>query len=212
MPADKIENVIFLLHGYGADGQDLIGLADPMSSALSNCAFIAPDAPEPCKINPVGRQWFPIPTMDGSSEEGVRVSLEKSTNILNSLVARELKRLELTEKSAILIGFSQGTMISLHYAVRHPSKFAGVIGFSGRLLAPELLEQEVVSKPPVLLIHGDADPIVPYTCLAEAVDALTAVGVSTKSYTCKGTAHGISPDGLNQAVVFVRKQLYNKAN
>lgn len=202
-----VSSAIILLHGYGADGKDLIGLAKPMSEFLPNCAFVAPDAPEPCAINPGGRQWFPIPTMDGSSEISAEISLNSSVMILKSVVAKELENYNLTESSVILLGFSQGTMIALHYAARHMKSFAGVIGFSGRLLAPERLARDAVSKPPVLLVHGDADPVVPYSCLEEAGVALTKAGFMVQSLTSPGAGHGIAQDGIEAAIRFAQERL-----
>ena len=203
----KITSAVFLLHGYGADGRDLIGLAGPMSEHLPDCMFVAPDAPEACTVNPGGRQWFPIPSMDGASETAVASSLNSSLNILGSLIAQELRRVDLSESAALLFGFSQGTMVALHYSARHSRPFAGVIGFSGRLLAPERLENEAVSRPPVLLVHGDADPVVPYTCLGEAESALLSAGFTVQTHTSRGTAHGIAPDGLGMAIAFARSRL-----
>ncbi len=203
----KTNSMIFLLHGYGADGRDLIGLADAMSAHLPDCAFAAPDAPEACRVNPGGRQWFPIPSMDGSDESGVEASLNASVRILSGVISNELRRSNLSESSAVLLGFSQGTMISLHFAARHAKRFAGIIGFSGRLLAPERLRHETVSRPPVFLVHGDADPVVPYACLSEAESFLVSAGFSVQTHTSPGTAHGIAPDGLGAAAAFAHDRL-----
>ncbi len=200
-------SVIFLLHGYGANADDLMGLARPLAIPFPDCEFVAPNAPESCPGLPNGRRWFPIPWMDGADEAAVESSLQASTEILAQMVESELQRLNLREESAILFGFSQGTMIALHYAARHARRFAGVIGFSGRLLAPERLQSETVSRPPVLLVHGDADPVVPFACLREAEAALEAAEFSVRTHVSSGTAHSIAPDGLEQAVLFARTLL-----
>ena len=120
----------------------------------------------------------------------------------------ELLQVEgLRPSQMILLGFSQGTMMSLHVAPRRSAPVAGVVGFSGRLLAPERLEEELVSRPPVLLVHGDADDVVPIASLREAGDALTRAGFETYGHVMRGTAHGIAPDGLSVALAFMREKL-----
>ena len=151
----KADSLVVFLHGYGADGNDLIGLADPLAPHLPGTRFLAPNAPE----------------------------------------------------RTILFGFSQGTMMALQVAPRRPAAFAGIVGFSGRLLHPERLGAEIVSRPPVLLVHGDADPMVPVASLSEAAAALTAAGVETRTHVSKGVGHGIAPDGLGLALDFIRGRL-----
>ncbi len=200
-------SVVVLLHGYGADGADLLGLADPLAPHMPDTVFIAPDAPERCKNNPFGFQWFPIPWLDGSAPEAAEASQSVSTGLLDRFLDEVLDAEGLRPSEMILLGFSQGTMMSLHVAPRRPEPVAGVVGFSGRLLAPERLEAETLSKPPVLLIHGDADDVVPIASLREAGDALTRAGFETYGHVMKGTAHGIAPDGLSVALAFMREKL-----
>jgi phospholipase/carboxylesterase len=200
-------SVVILLHGYGADGADLLGLAEPLAPHMPDTAFIAPDAPERCKNNPFGFQWFPIPWLDGSAPEAAEASQAVSTGLLDRFLDDVLEAEGLRPSQMILLGFSQGTMMSLHVAPRRAEPVAGVVGFSGRLLAPERLEPETLSKPPVLLIHGDADDVVPIASLREAGDALTRAGFETYGHVMKGTAHGIAPDGLSVALAFMREKL-----
>jgi len=200
-------SLVVLLHGYGADGADLLGLADPLGPHMPDTVFVAPDAPERCKNNPFGYQWFPIPWLDGSSPEAAEASQAVSAGLLDRFLDGLLEEEGLRASQMILLGFSQGTMMSLHIAPRRAEPVAGVVGFSGRLLAPDRLEAEAVSKPPVLLIHGDADDIVPIASLREAGDALTRAGFETYGHVMKGTAHGIAPDGLSVALAFMREKL-----
>lgn len=200
-------SVVILLHGYGADGADLLGLAEPLAPHMPDTVFIAPDAPERCKNNPFGFQWFPIPWLDGSAPEAAEASQAVSTGLLDRFLDDVLEAEGLRPSQMILLGFSQGTMMSLHVAPRRAEPVAGVVGFSGRLLAPERLESETLSKPPVLLIHGDADDVVPIASLREAGDALTRAGFETYGHVMKGTAHGIAPDGLSVALAFMREKL-----
>ena len=203
---DKATSVVVLLHGYGADGADLLGLADPLSPHLPGTAFHAPDAPEPCANNPMGRQWFPIPWLDGSTEDMARASMAQSLDDLNAFIDEVLAREGVGPERLVLVGFSQGTMMALHLAPRRDKQVAGVVGFSGRLLAPELLHEARV-KPPVLLIHGDQDQMVPFADMGLAGDALLGAGFTVYSHVMKNTGHGISPDGLGVALSFVREVL-----
>lgn len=200
-------SVVILLHGYGADGGDLLGLADPLAPHMPDTVFIAPDAPERCVNNPYGYQWFPIPWLDGSSEEAAAASRATSAAKLDAFIDRVLEDEGITPSQLVLFGFSQGTMMSLHVAPRRAEPVAGVVGFSGRLLSPERLASEAVSKPPVLLVHGDADDIVPPASMSEAGDALTRAGFETYAHVMRGTAHGIAPDGLSVALSFMREKL-----
>ncbi|MDD9715475.1 dienelactone hydrolase family protein [Dinoroseobacter sp. PD6] len=201
------KRVVVLLHGYGADGNDLLGLADPLSPHMPDTAFLAPNAPERCVNNPMGYQWFPIPWLDGSSEEEATVAMERAVDDLNAFLDTVLEEEGISPENLMLLGFSQGTMMSLHVAPRRDEAVAGVVGFSGRLLGPERLEDEVKVKMPVLLIHGDQDDVVPPASLPEAANALTAAGFEVYAHISKGTAHGIAPDGLSVALAFMRDKL-----
>ena len=200
-------SVVIFLHGYGADGADLLGLADPLAPHLPHTAFHAPNAPERCAGNPFGYQWFPIPWLDGSSEDAAREGLLRAAEDLNAYIDKVLADEGLPPEALALVGFSQGTMMSLHVAPRRPAPLAAVVGFSGRMLEPGALEGETVSRPPVLLIHGDADEMVPVAALPEAADALVAAGFETYAHVSKGTGHGIAPDGLSLALGFLRDKL-----
>lgn len=200
-------SAVIFVHGYGADGNDLLGLADPLAPHLPDTAFYAPNAPERCTNNPFGYQWFPIPWLDGSSEEAARAGMVAAIDDLNAFVDQVLADEGLAPEALALVGFSQGTMMSLHIAPRRAKPLACLVGFSGRLLNPELLEAETVSRPPVLLVHGDADEMVPVQSLPEAADALVKAGFETYAHVSKGTGHGIAPDGLSLALGFLRDKL-----
>lgn len=204
---EKADAVVVFLHGYGADGADLLGLADPLSPHLPGVAYYAPDAPERSVNNPMGYQWFPIPWLDGSSEAQAKASMAQSVDALNGFLDRVLTDEGLTADRMVLVGFSQGTMMSLHVAPRRKDPVAGIVGFSGRLLAPELLEAEARVKPPVLLVHGDQDPMVPFEDMGKAGEALQQAGFTVYGHVMKGTGHGISPDGLSVALAFLKERL-----
>lgn len=201
------KQIVVFLHGYGANAQDLLGLADPLEEHMPGTVFVAPDAPEQSVGNPMGFQWFPIPWLDGSSEEEAAVSMQNAVVDLNAYLDQVLLDEGLTADRMILFGFSQGTMMSLHVAPRRAEAVAGVVGFSGRLLEPELLQDEVISRPPVLLLHGDQDDMVPPASLPAAAEALQGAGFDVFAHIMKGTAHGIAPDGLSVALAFMRENL-----
>ena len=203
----KGTSLVIFLHGYGANAQDLMGLADPLASHMPDTIFAAPDAPEECAGSPMGFQWFPIPWIDGSSEEDSAKGMEAAVDDLNAYLDKVMTQEGVGADKTILFGFSQGTMMALHVAPRRKDVLAGVVGFSGRLMTPEALEDEAISKPPVLLVHGDQDDVVPPASLNEAGDALAVAGFEVFAHVMKGTAHGIAPDGLSVAAAFMRDKL-----
>ena len=201
-------SVVVFVHGYGANGADLLGLADPLCEHLPDTLFVAPDAPETIPGMPFGYQWFPIPWLDGSSEEvaerGMRAAVDDLNAFLDALMVDE----DVLPEQVVLFGFSQGSMMSLHIAPRRDDPVAGVIAFSGRLLAPETLTDEVRVRMPVLLVHGDQDDMVPVQSLPEAAEALQKAGFQDVfAHVMKGTGHGIAPDGLGVALAFMRDKL-----
>lgn len=199
--------MVVFVHGYGADGADLLGLGDALASHLPDTVFVAPDAPQPCVGNPFGYQWFPIPWLDGSSEEAAREGMAASVGMMDAFLDARLSEEGLGAEALALVGFSQGAMMSLHVAPRRAEAVAGVVAISGRLLVPERLAVEAVVKPPVLLIHGDQDPVVPFADMGLAGDALVAAGFETYGHVMKGTGHGIAPDGLGVALQFLKERL-----
>ena len=201
-------SAVVFLHGYGANGADLLGLADPLADHLPDTLFIAPDAPENCAGSPFGYQWFPIPWIDGSSEEESSRGMQQAVEDLNAFLDAMMVDEDLLPEQVCLFGFSQGTMMSLHVAPRREDPVAGIVAFSGRLLEPELLADEVQSRMPILLVHGDLDDVVPVQSLPQAAEALQNAGFSdVYAHVMKGTAHGIAPDGLSVALAFIRDQL-----
>lgn len=202
----EADSLVILLHGYGADGHDLIGLADPLGPHLPNTRFMAPNAPQRCLNNPMGYQWFPIPRLDGTPEAEARAAAAESYRLLDEWFDAVAEAGTPPERTAV-VGFSQGTMMALQVGLRRRKAFAGIVGFSGRLLDANRLAGEIVAKPPVLLVHGDQDPMVPVESLKEAADALVRAGVETYAHVSKGVAHAIAPDGLGLALQFIREKL-----
>ncbi|WP_370208084.1 alpha/beta hydrolase, partial [Pararhodobacter marinus] len=149
----------------------------------------------------------PIPWLDGSPEEVALAGQVQASEDLNAFIDQVLEAEGLSSDALALVGFSQGTMMSLHIAPRRGQPIAALVGFSGRMLQPETLEAEAVSKPPVLLIHGDADPMVPVQSLPEAADALVKAGFETYAHVCKGVGHSIDNEGLSLALGFLKDKL-----
>ncbi|MEL6979611.1 MAG: alpha/beta fold hydrolase [Pseudomonadota bacterium] len=203
--------LVVLLHGYGANGDDLFGLAEPLSGILPHAAFSAPNAPERTPMSPFGFQWFPIPWIDGSSEEAMREGFVQAEADLDAFLDAELTRHALTADRLALIGFSQGAMMALQAAPRREPSVAGVVGFSGRLADASRLAQEARSKPPVLLVHGDQDDVIPVAALEEARSGLAAADFPVRWHVSAGVGHGIAPDGLQLAAEFLREVLPKSA-
>lgn len=204
----ETRSAVVFLHGYGANAADLISLADPLAEHLPDTLFLAPDAPEACIAAPMGLQWFPIPWIDGSSEEDSRAGMMRAAADLDAFLDGVMVDEDLLPEQVMVLGFSQGTMMALHVVPRREDPVAGVVAFSGRLLEPELLADEATSRPPVLLIHGDQDDVVPPRSLPQAAEALQEAGwQEVYAHIMKGSGHGIAPDGLSVALAFMRDRL-----
>lgn len=196
--------LVVLLHGVGADGNDLIGLAPMLQRYLPDVAFVSPDGPEACDMAPMGRQWFSLlDRRPAALLAGVEAA---APDVWGYLEAETAKRNLGVERCA-LVGFSQGTMTALHVAPRHTPPVAAVVGFSGALVAPEKLETDVAARPPVLLIHGSADEVVPFQALGQARGALETAGFPVQWAVRPGLGHGIDPEGIDQAGRFLQAAL-----
>jgi phospholipase/carboxylesterase len=190
-------HLIVLCHGYGSDGNDLIGLAPHWQRALPGAAFVAPNAPEP--VQGAGFQWFPLSRID--PHETLR-GTETAAPKLNAFIDAELKRLNLTGDRLALVGFSQGTMLSLYVGLRRDPAPAAIVGFSGLLVGAETIPKSD-KHPPVLLLHGDSDQVIPPQALFMSANALGSAGVPVQWHLSKGLAHGIDPVGLALAGQFL---------
>ncbi|MZR12942.1 prolyl oligopeptidase family serine peptidase [Maritimibacter sp. DP07] len=203
----KTDSVVVFLHGYGADGADLLGLADPLAPHMPDTAFYAPDAPEKCSGNPFGFQWFPIPWLDGSSEEAARQGADAAHEDIDAFLDMVIAEEGITPDRLIVFGFSQGTMMSLRVVPRRDAEIAGIVAFSGRILDTENYAETVKVRPPVLLVHGDADDMVPVAHFQESGDILTGAGFTVYGHVQEGTGHGIAPAGLSVALSFMADRL-----
>jgi phospholipase/carboxylesterase len=192
--------LVVLLHGVGADGNDLIGLAPALARHLPHAAFVAPDGPEPCDMAPFGRQWF---SLRDRRPAALLAGVQASLPVLDAFLDGELEDAGLGPRQLALVGFSQGTMLALYAALRRAPAIAAVLGYSGALLGAERLGTDVVSRPPVFLVHGDADEIVPVQALHAAVEGLQAAEVPVRWAVRRGLGHGIDPESIEHGAAFL---------
>lgn len=198
-----LKRMVLLLHGYGSNAKDLLSLAVPMQPALQNTVFISPNAPTPCAMNPMsGYEWFSI------GNENPEVTLQEMRQVsatLKEFIAEQLAHYKLDYRQLATVGFSQGTMVSLYTALRDQESYGAVLGYSGRLIDGESLTDELTQKPPVCLIHGDDDDVVPHSRLDEAVMYLKQHNIPHQAHTCQGLGHSISEEGLEAGIAFLQK-------
>ncbi len=198
----KAKQLIVLLHGYGSNGDDLISLAPFFAQALPDAEFLSPNAPFPCEISPMGFQWFGF---EDRTPEMLLGGARLAAEILDKFLDAALAQRGLSDRDLALVGFSQGTMMSLHVGPRRPSRIGGILGFSGSLIAPHLLAAELKSRPPVLLVHGTAYQVVPYGALAQAEKALREAGIPVETESRPGLPHSIDQIGAQKGALFLRK-------
>ncbi|MGH6664680.1 MAG: alpha/beta hydrolase [Pseudolabrys sp.] len=205
----KAKHLVVFLHGYGADGNDLIEIGRAWQGLLPDAAFVSPHAPRPCGQALTGREWFPLTMRDpGERWSGVTAAAP----VLNSFLDTELQRRQLAPAALALVGFSQGTMMALHVGLRRAVPPAAIVGYSGMLVVPEDIDPdifagEIRSRPPVLLIHGDQDPLIPVQALMHAAQALASLDIPAEWHISPGIAHGIDQEGLRQGGEFLARHL-----
>jgi phospholipase/carboxylesterase len=194
-------SLVVFLHGYGADGNDLIDIGRAWGRYLPDTAFASPHAPSPCDQAPMGRQWFPLSLGDPRL---IWQGVQSAAPALDAFLDAELKRYGLGNERLALVGFSQGTMMALHVGLLRKGSLAGIVGYSGYLAGAEHLSK-TVDRPPILLVHGDADQVVPVIALHGAVQALGRAGFTVEWHVARGLAHGIDEDGLRRGGEFLRR-------
>jgi phospholipase/carboxylesterase len=199
----KARSLVVFLHGLGADGNDLISLAPMFAQDLPDAAFVSPHAPFPCDMAPYGRQWFSLQDRSGGL---LAAGAAAAAPVLNAFLDAELDRLGLSDAELALVGFSQGTMMALHVAPRRAKPCAAVVGYSGMLIGPDAMIG-VTARPPVLLVHGNADQIVPFEAMQIAFNTLKKNGFIVESLPCPGLAHGIDEAGIERGRRFLRERL-----
>ena len=200
--------LVVFLHGYGADGNDLIEIGRAWQQDLPQAAFVSPHAPEPCGQAPTGRQWFPLTFRDPNERWA---GVNQAAPGLQRFLDAELERHKLPPSALALVGFSQGTMMALHVGLRRRDPPAAVIGYSGLLVLPpdgeiDAFAAEITSRPPVLLVHGDRDDLIPAQALFQAAQGLAALGLSAEWHLSAGVGHGIDAEGLRHGGEFLARR------
>ena len=207
-PSGQAKRLVVFLHGYGADGNDLIDIGRAWQGLLPDTAFVSPHAPEPCGQAPTGRQWFPL----FSRAQNERwVGVNKALPGLEQFLDAELARRQLPPQALALVGFSQGTMMALHIGLRRAVPPAAIVGYSGIFVLPDQAKPDAVageikSRPPVLLIHGDQDELIPVQALMQSAQELAAVDVPVEWHISQGVGHGIDQEGLRHGGAFLARR------
>ena len=202
------KQLVVFLHGYGADGNDLIDIGRAWQTLLPDAAFVSPHAPRPCGQAPVGREWFPLTFRDPDERW---IGVNQAAPVLNAFLDAELARRKLPPSALALVGFSQGTMMALHVGLRRAVPPKAIVGYSGMLVVPEDVDPnqfaaEIRSRPPVLLVHGDQDQLIPVQALLQAAQGLAALEVPVEWHISPGIGHGIDQEGLRHGGEFLAKQ------
>jgi len=199
--------LVVFLHGYGADGNDLIDIGRAWQGLLPQAAFVSPHAPEPCGQAPTGRQWFNLTFRDPNERW---IGVNKAAPALERFLDTELGRRNLPASALALVGFSQGTMMALHVGLRRAAAPLAIVGYSGLLvvppdLKPEAFAAEIKSRPPVLLVHGDSDDLIPPQAMFHASSGLASVGLAVEWHLSTGVGHGIDQEGLRHGGEFLKR-------
>jgi phospholipase/carboxylesterase len=207
-----VKHLVVFLHGYGADGNDLIDIGRAWQNLLPDAAFASPHAPRPCGQAPTGREWFPL-TFRNPDERWNGVNA--AAPVVDAFLDAELQRRSLPPSALALVGFSQGTMMALHVGLRRAVAPAAIVGYSGMLVVPEDVDPDAFAaqirvKPPVMLIHGDQDQLIPVQALMHAAQGLASFDVPVQFHVSPGLGHGIDQEGLRHGGEFLARFLADK--
>lgn len=194
--------IVLLLHGFGSSGHDMIALAPAWQRGLPDALFLAPHAPE--RSGGDGYQWWGLANL---SPQALAVGASAAAPAIDAFIDRKLKQYDLTAADLAIVGFSQGTMMALQVGLRRPGPVAAIVGYSGMLTGVADLRQDTVSKPPVLLVHGSADPVVPVAALHAAEAELARLGLDVTSHVSPNLGHSVDPVGLGLGLDFVKAAL-----
>ncbi|MDV7339399.1 phospholipase [Terasakiella sp. A23] len=214
----EVNSLVVMLHGYGADGQDLIGLAPFFQQALPNTAFHSPDGPQACELSPLGRQWFSLERTDPEflrrnsatqavGFEGMLDGAREAAPLVQDYIDGLMTQYDLQPHQVFLLGFSQGTMMSLHVGLRQKTPFAGIVGFSGALVGASVLAEEITSPCPTLLVHGTADEMLPVHAVDLAKKGLMKANLTPHVIKCENLPHSIDQEGAMAAAQFMKDHL-----
>ena len=195
----KYKNLMVMLHGYGSKGDDLASLSPFFESILPDTYFYSPDGIEPCELGVYGFQWF---SLFDRSEEAIWNQLNEKAEIVREMIAKKAEELEIGEENIILLGFSQGTMLSIYLSLSSQSSYKAVVGYSGRLFVPREVQN---THTPICLIHGKMDDVVPFESLSHAKKGLEKLGIKSQTLAIDNLAHSIDMEGIKFAAEFLRK-------
>ena len=202
--SNKCSKIVFILHGYGADANDLLSIAKYWQRFLPEFFFCLPNAPNVCQINPNGFEWFDLMQIDEKKilEESL-ISLKKLEKFINN----KLEILNLKFDDLFLVGFSQGTMMSIQYAISQKKEIAGLLGYSGKIFDYELLSKNLISRPKIKFLHGNIDEIIPVEEMYKAVDFLKINKFNVDYKVYENLSHAISPEGISDGLNFIKKNI-----
>lgn len=214
----RAKALVVFLHGYGADGNDLIELGRQWRALLPAVAFVSPHAPERCAGAPMGRQWFALsnrPPDDPAGAEDRWNGAVKARGAIDAFLDSELERLGLDDSQLALVGFSQGSMMAMHVGLRRRRAPAAILGYSGLLVGPERLAEARAhdsrgAPPPILLVHGDQDPLIPVQAMFVAAEALAQASIPAQWHLSLGVGHGVDDGGLHHGGLFLAEALGGK--
>ena len=201
----KPENAVILCHGYGGDGKDISILANYWKNYLPSTVFICPNAPEKCAVSPTGYQWFDL--MDQTKEEILTKSLVAEIK-LNKLIDEVKAEYNILSDKIILCGFSQGCMISLQTGLKREDQINSIIGYSGKIIDTKHIENNIKSKPDIILMHGDKDEVVPVSFLLEAKELFNRINYKIQTKIFLNCEHRIPQEGSSLGLEFIKKKLY----
>jgi phospholipase/carboxylesterase len=192
--------IMLLLHGFGSNGSDMIAVASAWHHALPDALFLAPHAPERCMFG-AGYQWWGLSDL---TPQALAAGAVQAAPAIDEFIDRKLAQYGLTEADLAIVGFSQGTMMALHVGLRRPRQVAAIVGYSGMLTGADALLHAPMTRPPVLLVHGSIDPVVPVAALYAAESALKGLAVPVTTHVVPGLGHSVDPNGLQLGCNFVR--------
>ncbi|MCW1430259.1 alpha/beta hydrolase [Novosphingobium sp. JCM 18896] len=199
----KPGQIVLLLHGFGSNGRDMVALAPAWQQSMPDALFLAPHAPQACAMG-TGYQWWPLADI---SPAALARGAASAAPAIDSFIDRKLEQYGLGEADLAIVGFSQGAMMALHVGLRRPKAAACLVGYSGMLTGAPQLQHALVSKPPVLLVHGAQDPVVPVAALHDAERVLKHLDIEVRTHISQNTGHIVDPAGLRLGGEFVARAL-----
>lgn len=199
---DTYKNAVIFLHGYGANSNDLIGIANLWIESLPNTIFLSPNAPFECDFSPNAYQWFELTSI---SPDSIGDGLKKAGPYLNDYIDHVSNTFKVEEKNIFFVGFSQGTMMALYHLCKRENRCAGLLGYSGLLFENENFKSEIKSKFPIKLYHGKKDELINYQNSIEASKKLKKFGFDIDYSLSDDLGHGIDDKGIQLGLNFIKK-------